>query len=165
MRELLDVLDDWSADGLAVARAVVIRTYGSAPRREGAVMLAAADGRIEGSVSGGCVEGATAEHMAVARDAGEQRVVRFGISDQQAWDVGLACGGTIDVLMQPFVPPQAVEAARVSSERRDGGRVVVTPLPPGSTGAGCGGVRAGPRRSGPGAAAGAPGRPPGEHAG
>jgi len=132
MRELLDVLDDWRADGVTVARAVVIRTYGSAPRREGAVMLAAADGRIEGSVSGGCVEGATAEHMAAARDAGEQRVVRFGISDQQAWDVGLACGGTIDVLIQPFVPPQAVEAARVSSQRRDGGRVVVTPLPPGS---------------------------------
>ncbi len=132
MRELLPVLETWLADGVAISRAVVIRTYGSSPRREGAVMLLAADGRIEGSVSGGCVEGATAEHMAEARESGEQRVVRFGVSDAQAWDVGLACGGTIDVLAQPAVPPAALDAARSTTVGRDSGRVVVTVLPQGS---------------------------------
>ncbi len=132
MNELLPVLESWFADGVAVARAVVIRTYGSSPRREGAVMLLAADGRIEGSVSGGCVEGATADRMAEARQTGEQRVVRFGVSDAQAWEVGLACGGTIDVLVQPAVPSAAIDAARATAVGRDSGRVVVTVLPHGS---------------------------------
>ncbi len=132
MRELLPVLDAWLAEGVGVARAVVIRTYGSSPRREGAVMLLAADGRIEESVSGGCVEGATAERMAEAQASGEQRVVRFGVSDEQAWDVGLACGGTIDVLVQPTIPAAVLDAARATAAARQGGRVVVTALPQGS---------------------------------
>ncbi len=150
MRELLPVLETWLADGVAISRAVVVRTYGSSPRREGAVMLLAADGRIEGSVSGGCVEGATAEHMAEARESGEQRVVRFGISDAQAWEVGLTCGGTIDVLAQPAVPPAALDAARATTIGRDSGRVVVTVLPQGSPE-----PSAGPSRLGPSAPLGA----------
>ncbi len=132
MRELLPVIDTWASEGVDIARGVVIRTYGSAPRREGAVMLRAADGRIAGSVSGGCVEGATAERMAEARAAGEQRVVRFGVSDAAARDVGLACGGTIDVLVQPTIPPAVLEAARAVAVDRDAARVVVTLLPDGS---------------------------------
>ena len=67
-------------------------------------MLVADDGRLAGSVSGGCVEGAAFEEVERARRTGRSRVIRYGISDEQAWDVGLACGGTIDVLMQPQVP-------------------------------------------------------------
>ena len=144
MRELLPALEAWAADGQAVSRAVVIRTFGSSPRREGATMLRAADGRITGSVSGGCVEGATAEHMAAAAAAGEQRVVRFGISDSEAWDVGLACGGTIDVLVQPAIPAAALEAATVTLRDRRAGRAVVSILPPGSPGAGLGASELGP---------------------
>src|SRR6266446_9397387 len=105
MKELLETLDAWRADGAGggVGRAVVVRTFGSAPRPEGAVLLLAADGRIAGSVSGGCVEGAAAEEIEHARATGRARVIRYGISDEQAWDVGLACGGTIDVLVQPEV--------------------------------------------------------------
>jgi xanthine dehydrogenase accessory factor len=132
MRELLPVIETWCSEGIHVARAVVIRTYGSAPRREGATLLRAADGRLEGSVSGGCVEGATAEHVEAAVAAGQQRVVRFGISDAQAWGVGLACGGTIDVLVQPHIPTAALEAARATSADRRASRVVVSPLPEGS---------------------------------
>ena len=87
-----------------VGRAVVVRTFGSAPRPEGAVLLVTDDGRIAGSVSGGCVEGAAAEEIWAARKAGRERVIRYGISDEQAWDVGLACGGTIDVLISPARP-------------------------------------------------------------
>src|SRR6476469_7298002 len=99
MKELLETLDGWRTDGVGVGRAVVVRTFGSAPRPEGAVLLVTDDGRIAGSVSGGCVEGAAAEGIWDARKAGRERVIRYGLSDEQAWDVRLACGGTIDVLI------------------------------------------------------------------
>jgi xanthine dehydrogenase accessory factor len=139
MQELLDTLARWTAEGAGIGRAVVVRTFGSAPRPEGAVLLVTDDGRIAGSVSGGCVEGAAAEEIGAARASGMERVIRYGISDEQAWDVGLACGGTIDVLISPVVPAVAVDAARDTREGRGGGRAVVTPLPadapPGSFGA------------------------------
>ena len=132
MKELLDTLATWEGEGTAVGRAVVVRTFGSAPRPEGAVLLYAADGRIAGSVSGGCVEGAAAEEIEAARASGRARVIRYGISDEQAWDVGLACGGTIDVLVEPAVPVAAVEAALASMGTGGHGAAVVTPLPVGS---------------------------------
>ena len=129
MRELLDQLDAWTAEGVGVGRAVVVRTFGSAPRPEGGVLLATADGRLAGSVSGGCVEAAAAAEIARALRDGRQRVVRYGISDEQAWGVGLACGGTVDILVQPGVPAAAAEAARETARGRSGGRAVVTVLP------------------------------------
>lgn len=129
MRELLDTLAAWQTDGAEVGRAVVVRTFGSAPRPEGAVLLYAADGRIAGSVSGGCVEGAAAEEIERARRTGRARVIRYGISDEDAWVVGLACGGTIDVLVEPTVPSAAVDAATRSIGSGGHGSVVVTPLP------------------------------------
>ena len=124
MRELLDTVRDWQAQGAALGRAVVVRTFGSAPRPEGANLVVTADGRLAGSVSGGCVEGAAYEEIQAARTAGVSRVIRYGISDEQAWDVGLACGGTIDVLVEPYVRPEVVAAASMRV-----GSVVVIPLP------------------------------------
>jgi xanthine dehydrogenase accessory factor len=129
MKELLDTLTTWRGEGIDAGRAVVVRTFGSAPRPEGAVLLYASDGRIAGSVSGGCVEGAAAEEVERARSSGNARVIRYGISDEQAWDVGLACGGTIDVLVEPAVPPSAVRAAMASLGAGGSGAAVVTPLP------------------------------------
>ena len=141
MQDLLDTLDGWRAEGVGVGRAVLVRTFSSAPRPAGAVLLVTDDGRMIGSVSGGCVEGAAVEEVLAARRVGRERVVRYGISDQQAWDVGLACGGTIDVLISPVVPVEVVEAARATRGDRgpDGhrgdrgpggaGRAIVTPLP------------------------------------
>src|SRR5687768_11602289 len=103
MRELLPTIDQWRAEGREFGRAVLIRVFGNGPRPEGATLLVADDGAIAGSVSGGCVEGAAAELIAESRRDGLSRVVRFGISDEQAWDVGLACGSTIDVLIEPRV--------------------------------------------------------------
>ena len=130
MKELLDTLRTWRADGVEVGRAVVVRTFGSAPRPEGAVLLLADDGRITGSVSGGCVEGAAAEEITRARATGRSRVIRYGISDEQAWDVGLACGGTIDVLVEPAIPYPISVAADTALP--DYGVAVVTALPPDS---------------------------------
>jgi xanthine dehydrogenase accessory factor len=129
MRELLDTLSAWQAEGADVGRAVVVRTFGSAPRPEGAVLLYAADGRIAGSVSGGCVEGAAAEEIDAARASGHARVIRYGISDEQAWDVGLACGGTIDVLVEPVAPLAVIAAAQASLGAGGHGAAVITPLP------------------------------------
>ena len=133
MKELVDTLAAWRAEGAEIGRAVVVRTFGSSPRPEGAVLLLASDGRVAGSVSGGCVEGAAAEQIEQARATGRSRVIRYGISDEQAWDVGLACGGTIDVLVEPLVRPELVEAARVAAGLEpngiDGARAVITPLP------------------------------------
>ncbi len=125
MRELLLTLEAWRSEGVDVGRAVVVRTFGSAPRPEGAVLLAATDGRIAGSVSGGCVEGAAYEEIERARHDRVSRVIRYGISDEQAWDVGLACGGTIDVLIEPTVRAEIVGAGEDASR----GRAIVTPLP------------------------------------
>jgi xanthine dehydrogenase accessory factor len=127
MKELLPTLEAWQAEGARIGRAVVVRTFGSAPRPEGAVLLTTTDGRIAGSVSGGCVEGAAAEEIERARTTGRARVIRYGISDEQAWDVGLACGGTIDVLVEPELPAAVALAAHGST--RDEGAAVVTPLP------------------------------------
>ena len=124
MRELLETLLAWQADGVQVGRAVVIRTYGSAPRPEGATLLYASDGRIAGSVSGGCVEADVAREIDTARMTGKTRTVSYGIADEEAWRVGLLCGGTIDVLIEPGVPVEVLAAAG-----RDVGSVVITALP------------------------------------
>jgi xanthine dehydrogenase accessory factor len=129
VKDLLPTLDAWTADGVEAGRAVVIRTFGSAPRSTGAVLLLSDDGRLAGSVSGGCVEGAAATEIENARANGRARVVRYGISDEEAWDVGLACGGTIDVLIQPEVPVAVAEAARGSVGAPARGAAVITPLP------------------------------------
>jgi xanthine dehydrogenase accessory factor len=130
MNELLGAYDLWRAEGVEVGRAVVLRTFGSSPRREGAVLLVAEDGRMIGSVSGGCVEAAAAAQVLEARKTGRSRVIRYGISDEQAWGVGLACGGTIDVLVEPSVPGAVIRAARASLDgAARGGAVAILRLP------------------------------------
>jgi xanthine dehydrogenase accessory factor len=132
MRDLLPTLAAWRAEGVDAGRAVVVRTFGSAPRPEGAVLIVSGDGRLMGSVSGGCVEGAAAEEIERARRTGNARVIRYGISDEEAWDVGLACGGTIDVLIQPAVPSEVAAAAAGAAGPNGRGLAIATPLPPGA---------------------------------
>src|SRR5512140_3990115 len=132
MRELLETVREWQSEGAALGRAVVVRTFGSAPRPEGATLVVTADGRLAGSVSGGCVEGAAFEEIQAARAAGVSRVIRYGISDEQAWDVGLACGGTIDVLVEPEVSPAVVAAARAAGATAL--TVLPEPVPPSDLG-------------------------------
>ncbi|MBI2763835.1 MAG: XdhC family protein [Chloroflexi bacterium] len=129
MRDVLEMLDHWRAEGVGAGRAVVVRTFGSAPRPEGAVLVVANDGRMMGSVSGGCVEAAAAEEIDRARRTGNSRVIRYGISDEEAWDVGLACGGTIDILVQPAIPTEIMAAATGSLGARGQSVAVATPLP------------------------------------
>jgi len=100
VRELNDILDRWRAAGESIAMATVIRVDGSAPRGEGAKMLVTRSGKIEGSVSGGCVEGAVADEAQSVLANGDPKTVRYGINKNMMWDVGLSCGGAIDVYIE-----------------------------------------------------------------
>jgi xanthine dehydrogenase accessory factor len=102
MKEVIDDIDRWLEENQAVALATVVQTWGSAPRKVGAKMALTPDGRISGSVSGGCVEGAVFEEGTAALQANHPKLLHFGVADETAWDVGLACGGTIEVFVEPL---------------------------------------------------------------
>src|SRR5919197_4175602 len=102
MKELLPDIERWREAGKKVAIATVVQAYGSAPRRPGAKMAIAEDGEFVGSVSGGCVENDVVEHARQVLEEGQPRLVPYGISDEMAFNVGLACGGQIEVFIQPF---------------------------------------------------------------
>jgi xanthine dehydrogenase accessory factor len=121
MRDLLAEYDRLTAAGQPPGRAVVTSVWGSAPRPEGACMLATRDGTVAGSVSGGCVESATASEIGAAIERGTPKLITFGVSDERAWEVGLACGGTIKVFVEPGVRREVVDAAR-----GPGGDVIAT---------------------------------------
>jgi xanthine dehydrogenase accessory factor len=102
MRDLLDELDRWRAEQLRVAVARVVDVEGSGPREPGAAMAVNEHGDVIGSVSGGCVEGAVvAEALEILR-TGERKIVSFGYSDDEAFEVGLTCGGTIHLFLEPL---------------------------------------------------------------
>ena len=102
MSEWLPEIDDWRAQGKQVAIATVVRTEGSAPRPVGARLAVTAEGEMAGSVSGGCVENAVVLEAQEVLRTGTPKLLRYGITDEMAWDVGLACGGTIEVFVEPL---------------------------------------------------------------
>ena len=114
---------DWVREGRKVALATVVQTWGSAPRRVGAQLVISDEGAIEGSVSGGCVEGAVVTEALEAIEDGAPRLLEYGVSDGDAFAVGLACGGTIRVMVEPVGPVLPVEvlealvAARAAREK------------------------------------------------
>lgn len=101
MKELIPTIDAWRADGNKVAIATVVKVEGSAPRPVGASMVVSSGGDLAGSVSGGCVETAVFEEAQDVLKTGTPKLLRYGITDEMAWDVGLACGGTIEVFVEP----------------------------------------------------------------
>ncbi len=104
MRDILPDLIRWREHNSPIALATVIQTWGSSPRQEGAKMAINASGEITGSVSGGCVESAVAaEGLQVLKD-GAPRLLHFGVADETAWQVGLACGGSLDVFVERLDP-------------------------------------------------------------
>ena len=102
MKEVIADIDRWQAAGRRVAIARVIGVEGSGPRDPGATMAVSEDGEVAGSVSGGCVEGAVVAEALAVLECGTPKVCTFGYSDDEAFAVGLTCGGTVRVLVEPL---------------------------------------------------------------
>jgi len=108
MRDVLEQLEEWHGEGQEIAVATVVRTWGSSPRQVGSRLIATRDGGIAGSVSGGCVEGVVIEECLVVLDSSRPSLIGFGVADEEAWQVGLPCGGTIQVFVEPFSAYQSI---------------------------------------------------------
>jgi xanthine/CO dehydrogenase XdhC/CoxF family maturation factor len=98
--DILMVIDRWRRDGEPVALATVTETWGSSPRPVGSQMAMAGSGGIAGSVSGGCIESAVAEAAGEVLRNGIPRLLEYGVSNERAWEVGLACGGRVKVFVE-----------------------------------------------------------------
>jgi xanthine dehydrogenase accessory factor len=98
--DILSTAAAWAAEGEQVALATVVETWGSSPRPAGSMLAITASGRMAGSVSGGCIEGAVADVAKQAMADGKPQLLDFGITDERAWEVGLACGGKLKVFVE-----------------------------------------------------------------
>ena len=98
--DVLKTAEAWAGEGRSLALATVVETWGSAPRPTGSQLVIDADGNFEGSVSGGCVEGAVVTEAVDVIEAGAPRMLEFGVADETAWRVGLSCGGRIRVYVE-----------------------------------------------------------------
>ncbi len=102
MKEILDDVERWRSEGKKVAIATVVATRRSAPRPVGAKLAISDAGELCGSVSGGCVESDVYENAREVLETGKPRLLSYGIGDEEAWEVGLPCGGEIDVFVEPL---------------------------------------------------------------
>ena len=100
MQDIFQEISQWVVKGEAFALATVVKTWGSAPRQPGSAMMVAANMQVAGSVSGGCVEGAVVEEALQVLKSGQPKLLHYGVADELAWEVGLACGGSIDVFVE-----------------------------------------------------------------
>ncbi|KQT86271.1 XdhC family protein [Aurantimonas sp. Leaf443] len=99
--DVLTTAEAWAREGRRIALATVVETWGSAPRPTGSHLVIDAAGNFEGSVSGGCVEGAVVAEAVDVIEAGRPKMLEFGVADETAWRVGLSCGGRIRVFVEP----------------------------------------------------------------
>ena len=123
MNELLNKINQLISTNQKFATATVTQTWGSAPRPIGSMMLIAEDGTMSGSVSGGCVEGAVVRLAREVLLENRPKLVSFGVSDDEAWAVGLSCGGSIEVFIEPFLAfeePEMWEILRGCLEKNEG---------------------------------------------
>jgi xanthine/CO dehydrogenase XdhC/CoxF family maturation factor len=98
--DTLSLAHKWAEEGRQLALATVVNTWGSAPRKAGSHLVVDVDRNFEGSVSGGCVEGAVIAEALDIIQSGEPKLLKFGVDDKMAWEAGLACGGTIEVYVE-----------------------------------------------------------------
>ena len=130
MKDILPDLDLWQGQGEEIALATVVRVQRSAPRPPGARLCATRSGRMSGSVSGGCVEADVLVRAMQVLDTRTPEVVSYGIADELGFQVGLSCGGSIDVLIEPYVVDSEWDALRRSVEHREGVVYAVGLSPP-----------------------------------
>lgn len=107
-QDILATAETWARAGRSIALATVVETWGSAPRPVGSHLVIDQDGNFEGSVSGGCVEGAVVSEALDVIDTGKPTTLEFGVADETAWRVGLSCGGRIRVYVEPVVAADTI---------------------------------------------------------
>ncbi len=134
MRDVIDQLSDWWDAGIEVGVATVVATWNSAPRQPGAAMILDPTGSVAGSVSGGCVEGAVYELASAVRDGALPVLQRYGVSDDDALEVGLTCGGIIDIFVERISRQSYPELGEVISDVRAGRPVAVATVVDGPDG-------------------------------
>ena len=100
MKDILPTLETWQERGDQIVLATVVQTWGSSPRAPGAKMAVNQNGEMAGSVSGGCVEGAVVEEAMTVLKSGRPKLLHYGVADETAWEVGLACGGSIEIFVE-----------------------------------------------------------------
>ncbi len=125
LRDVAADVDRWREEGESVALATVVSTWGSGPRGPGAKMALTPSARIAGSVSGGCVETSVVEEGRQALQTGDSKLLRYGVSDETAWEVGLSCGGTIEVFVEPLTDETYAPLRRALKEKRGIARAIV----------------------------------------
>lgn len=125
MRDVLDSIRKWQAEGRTFGLATVVNTFHSAPRGPGAAMAVSPDGEVVGSVSGGCVEGAVYETAGEVVESGEPQLRKYGVSDDDAFSVGLTCGGILHVFVEPVNQETYPELAQVAASIERGEPVAV----------------------------------------
>lgn len=103
-KDALTIAGRWAEEGRDLALATVVQTWGSAPCPAGSHLVIDADGNFEGSVSGGCVEGAVVAEAVDVIATGKPAMLEFGVADETAWEVGLSCGGQIRIFVEPLAP-------------------------------------------------------------
>ncbi len=137
MKELLPQITTWSREGKPFALARVIQTWGSSPRPVGSALIISRDGEMAGSVSGGCVEGAVVKEAKNVMSQQLGKRLAFGVSDDEAWSVGLTCGGKVQVYLQSFATGESQEAivwqALIQSLNENKSGVLMTTLTDGAT--------------------------------
>ncbi|MGA7675454.1 MAG: XdhC family protein [Rhizomicrobium sp.] len=122
--DVLQTAARWIGERRKVALATVVKTWGSAPRQPGSQIAVRDDAAFVGSVSGGCVEGAVIEAAQAAMNDGKVRLLEFGVADENAWSVGLACGGRIEIFVEPLGGDAATALAVLNEARREGSAIV-----------------------------------------
>lgn len=129
MKDILADLDRWQGQGEAVALATLVAVHRSAPRPPGARMVVTRGGALAGSIAGGCVEGDLVERAMQVLDGGQPVVVQYGIADELGFQVGLSCGGSVDVLIEPFVADAAWDTVRRAVELQQPAALAVALAP------------------------------------
>src|ERR1700712_3990132 len=128
MRDVITELEAWWRAGETVGMGTVVGTWRSSPRQPGAAMLVGPDGTVVGSVSGGCVEGAVYELAEASREGGQAQLQRYGVSDDDAFVVGLTCGGIIDVFVERVDRQGFPELGDIAEDIRAGRPAAVATL-------------------------------------
>src|SRR5579871_3328894 len=130
MRDIAGQLREWDAAGDEIALATVVETWGSSPRPLASKMAVTRSGQMAGSVSNGCIEGAVFEEAQKVLGSGEVKLCAFGVADDLAFEVGLACGGHIEVFVQPLAEAHRQALAALAEEREG---LLTTDLATGAT--------------------------------